>query len=79
MANRASSDQSEFEKEEWRPVVGWEGLYEVSDLGRVRSLDRVQEFYQGGRLVKRPPVVAFFIVRRSRAHSWRCERWTLKY
>ena len=26
--------------EEWRPVVGWEGLYEVSDLGRVRSLDR---------------------------------------
>ena len=26
--------------EEWRPVVGFEGLYEVSDLGRVRSLDR---------------------------------------
>lgn len=27
--------------EEWRPVVGYEGLYEVSDCGRVRSLDRV--------------------------------------
>lgn len=27
--------------EEWRPVVGYEGLYEVSDLGYVRSLDRV--------------------------------------
>lgn len=26
--------------EEWRPVVGFEGLYEVSSLGRVRSLDR---------------------------------------
>jgi hypothetical protein len=28
------------EKEEWRPVAGYEGIYEVSDLGRVRSLDR---------------------------------------
>jgi hypothetical protein len=24
------------EQEEWRPVVGWEGWYEVSDMGRVR-------------------------------------------
>lgn len=27
--------------EEWRPVIGYEGLYEVSNFGRVRSLDRV--------------------------------------
>lgn len=27
--------------EHWKPVVGYEGLYEVSDLGRVRSLARV--------------------------------------
>lgn len=27
--------------EKWKPVVGFEGLYEVSDLGRVRSLDRI--------------------------------------
>lgn len=26
--------------ERWLPVVGWEDLYEVSDQGRVRSLDR---------------------------------------
>lgn len=26
--------------EEWRPVVGYEGLYEVSSLGRVRGVDR---------------------------------------
>lgn len=26
--------------EEWRPVAGYEGYYEVSSLGRVRALDR---------------------------------------
>ena len=29
--------------EEWKPVVGYEGLYEVSSLGRVRRLDTVVE------------------------------------
>ena len=28
-------------EEQWLPVVGYEGVYEVSDRGRVRSLDRV--------------------------------------
>ena len=28
-------------EEEWRPVVGWEGLYEVSNFGYVRVLDRM--------------------------------------
>lgn len=27
--------------EEWRAIPGYEGLYEVSDLGRVRSLSRI--------------------------------------
>lgn len=27
-------------KEIWKPVVGWEGLYEVSNFGNVKSLDR---------------------------------------
>lgn len=27
-------------KEQWKPVVGYEGLYEVSNLGRVKSLAR---------------------------------------
>ena len=31
-------------EESWKPVVGYEGLYEVSDLGRVRSLDRVRKW-----------------------------------
>lgn len=33
--------------EEWRPVVGREGAYEVSSLGRVRSLDRWVERSHG--------------------------------
>ena len=27
--------------ENWSPVVGYEGLYEVSDLGNVKSLSRI--------------------------------------
>lgn len=27
-------------QEHWKPIKGYEGLYEVSDKGRVRSLDR---------------------------------------
>lgn len=30
----------EVSTEEWRPVLGYEGFYEVSDRGRVRSIDR---------------------------------------
>ena len=26
--------------EEWRPVVGYEGFYEVSNLGNVKSVSR---------------------------------------
>ena len=26
--------------EEWRPIPGWEGAYEASSFGRVRSVDR---------------------------------------
>lgn len=45
--------------ERWRPVVGYEGLYEVSDLGRVRSLDYVDargRLWQGGPRKSHPNV-----------------------
>jgi hypothetical protein len=35
-------------KERWLPVVGFEGLYEVSDQGRVQSLPRTVAHYCGG-------------------------------
>lgn len=33
-------------REIWKPVEGYEGLYEVSDMGRVRSLDRTTPWFQ---------------------------------
>jgi hypothetical protein len=46
------------DSEEWRPVVGFEGTYEVSSLGRVRSLDRILErkgsWYRGPQKVRQP-------------------------
>lgn len=35
-----------FMEEIWKPVVGYEGLYEVSNLGRVKSLER--DYMSGG-------------------------------
>lgn len=39
--------------ERWLPVVGYEGRYEVSDLGRVRSLDRIIYMKDGRQRPKR--------------------------
>ena len=33
--------------EQWKPIPGWEGVYEVSDCGRVRSVPRVVHFSDG--------------------------------
>lgn len=47
-----------MKQERWKPVVGYEGLYEVSDMGRVRSLDRSitridgRVYFYPGRLLK---------------------------
>lgn len=38
-------------KEEWRPVPGWRGGYEVSSLGRVKSLDRRVRLQRGGKWI----------------------------
>lgn len=35
------------ESEEWRPIPGWEKHYEISSLGRVRSLTREITFADG--------------------------------
>ena len=32
--------EKELEQERWKPIFGYDGMYEVSDLGRVRSRKR---------------------------------------
>ena len=39
--------------ETWLPIAGYEGTYEVSDQGRVRSIDRVATERNTGRLVRK--------------------------
>jgi len=41
MTERSLALRATCDVEEWRPIVDWEGLYEVSDFGRVRSVARV--------------------------------------
>ena len=44
-------------QETWKPITGTEGGYEVSDLGRIRSLDREVGHRWGGVAVKRGKVL----------------------
>ena len=33
-----------YDDEIWKPVVGWEGFYEVSNKGRIRSVTLGKDF-----------------------------------
>ncbi len=52
--------------EVWRPVVGLEGFYEVSDLGRVRSVDRMFTRADGQRQGRRGRLLVASLVGRDR-------------
>lgn len=42
----------------WLPIEGYEGIYEVSNFGAVRSLDRIVEFCTGRRVPFKGKVLA---------------------
>ena len=43
-----------MQSSEWRSVVGYEGVYEVSDQGHIRSLDRhIEQVGRSGKLYQR--------------------------
>lgn len=48
-------------REEWRPVAGYEGSYEVSDRGRVRSTDRVVTYIDGSERHHRGRILAGYV------------------
>lgn len=41
-----------LEKEMWKPIQGYEGLYEISNLGRIKSLERCVENNGGKQIIK---------------------------
>lgn len=46
-----------LEREEWRAVKGYEGLYEVSSFGRVRSLDRWVNHSRGEKALRKGQIL----------------------
>lgn len=49
------------EPEEWRPLIGWDGYYEISSYGRCRSIARRVSIGSGWRII--PQKVLFPIYR----------------
>lgn len=55
MTNKEFLDSITLEGEEWRDVVGYEGLYMVSSFGRIVVLERPT--YRGRGVYYRPPIL----------------------
>ena len=47
-----------MKKEYWKPVVGYEGLYEVSNWGRVKSIDKIINHYPSGKSIRRGKLIS---------------------
>ena len=67
--------------ERWRAVPGYVGLYEVSDLGRVRSIDRVLPRRWRGRLLTPTAMSSGYLVvtlwRNGKQRTWLIHRLVL--
>ena len=46
----------------WKDVVGYEGLYQVSNLGNVKSLDRMVNHSKGGYAKKKGKIKIFMYI-----------------
>lgn len=52
--------KEELEKEEWRDILGYEGIYQVSNLGRIKSLDRYVNRSRNGDALVKGRIMKFF-------------------
>ncbi len=52
---------NQFLSEEWRPIPGFEGIYEASNLGRIKRLRRVLVHNYGGDRILKEKLPAFRI------------------
>ncbi len=41
-----------FKLEQWKPILGYEGIYEISDLGRLKSLEKTVRNGRGYKTLK---------------------------
>lgn len=44
-------------EEEWKPIVGWEDLYQISSFGRVKALKRYVPHYRGGLALMKEKII----------------------
>ena len=61
------------EKEIWKQITGYEGLYEVSNLYRVRSLDRVVHGRLGNAIRRKGKILKFYTDDRGYSHVALCK------
>lgn len=60
-------EEDSVESEEWRDIEGYEGLYQVSSLGRIRSLTRICKVGKGlrkldGRVLKQYKYLGYMVL-----------------
>lgn len=48
--------------EEWKDIIGYEGLYQVSNFGKVKMLGRIKNLWHGGKTFLNPKIVSQNIV-----------------
>lgn len=59
-----------MELEVWKDIEGFEGVYQVSNFGNIRSLDRMVEYHRNGKIHKRKYPGKQMKLKTTRAHNY---------